>query len=80
MQQFGRLMPALSTGKPPVVPLIFRFDVWDAASSLLPAILNEFLKRDVKKTNLPRPEAEKIVVLRSSPLIVSAPRFRSREM
>ena len=36
------------------------------------------IKRDVKKKVLPRPEAEKIFVSRSSPLSVSAPRFRSR--
>ena len=36
------------------------------------------IKRDVKKKVLPRPEAEKILVSRSSPLTVSAPRFRSR--
>ena len=31
------------------------------------------IKRDVKKKVLPRPEAEKILVSRSSPLTVSAP-------
>src|SRR5271157_4639518 len=36
------------------------------------------IKRDVKKKVLPRPEVEKIFVSRSSPLSVSAPRFRSR--
>ena len=37
------------------------------------------IKRDVKKKVLPRPEAEKILVSRSSPLTVSAPpRLRSR--
>ncbi len=36
------------------------------------------IKRDVKKKVLPRPEAEKIFVSTSSPLSVSAPRFRSR--
>jgi hypothetical protein len=36
------------------------------------------IKRDVKKKPLPRPEAEKILVSRSSPLTVSAPRLRSR--
>src|ERR1700691_3413257 len=32
MQKFGRLMPPLSTGKPPVVPLVVRCDEWAAAS------------------------------------------------
>src|SRR5271169_5625413 len=36
------------------------------------------IQRDVKTKVLPRPEAEKIFVSRSSPLTVSAPRFRSR--
>ena len=36
------------------------------------------IKRDVKKKAPPRPEDEKILVSRSSPLTVSAPRLRSR--
>src|SRR5271169_6928153 len=35
------------------------------------------IKRDVKEKVLPRPEVEKILVSRSSPLSVSAYRFRS---
>ena len=36
------------------------------------------IKRDVKEKLLPRPEVEKILVSRSSPLSVSAHRFRSK--
>jgi len=36
------------------------------------------IKRDVKKKALPRPEAEKILVSKSSPLSVSAHRFSLR--
>src|SRR5271170_2447193 len=37
------------------------------------------IKRDVKEKVLPRPEVEKILVSRSSPLSVSAHRFRSMD-
>src|ERR1700678_3745644 len=53
MQKFGRPMPALSTGKPPGAPLIVRSDEWDAASSPLPAVLNEFYKKGCQENKSP---------------------------
>jgi hypothetical protein len=49
----------------------------DPRSGRLDSVSMSSIKRDVKKKVFPRREAEKILVSKSSPLYVSAHRFRS---